>query len=84
MRDPTASTTNNTATIDTSPQTNSPKRQAFIDAARAAGITGDTITRAQVKQVLAANSNLKWPAWLTGDKTLRAGRGIFRFPTDSD
>jgi len=40
------------------------------------------INRADLKEILDANLSLKWPTWLTADKTLRAGRGLFRLPWD--
>lgn len=69
-----------TATATPSAPARVSQRTQFRAAAAAMGFT-KTISRAEVKTVLAANPNLKWPAWLTGDKSLRAKRGVFRFPT---
>lgn len=60
-------------------------RQAFIVAAlkKFGGIS--TITRTQIA-ALCEDEKMDWPFWLTNDKSLRAGRGIYQLaeadPTD--
>lgn len=57
-----------------------PNRQRFLDLVAKELPGSATITRKQVVK-LVAEHNIKWPSWLTGDKTLRAGRGEFVLPT---
>lgn len=57
-----------------------PNRQRFLDlvAREIPGVTA--ISRKQVVALVEAN-NVKWPSWLTGDKSLRSARGEFILPT---
>lgn len=57
-----------------------PNRQRFLDlvSRELPGVTA--ISRKQVVALVEANS-IKWPSWLTGDKSLRSARGEFILPT---
>lgn len=57
-----------------------PNRQRFLDLVSTDLPGAATITRKQVVDLVEAHE-IKWPSWLTGDKTLRAGRGEFVLPT---
>ncbi len=60
-----------------------PNRQAFLDIVAKELPGAATITRKQVVDIVRVKhaGEIKWPSWLTGDKTLRAGRGEFIIPT---
>ncbi|MEE3195285.1 MAG: MoxR family ATPase [Candidatus Poribacteria bacterium] len=58
------------------------KRLAFVSAARS--LLGEhkiEVTRSQIQEVLAANPDLPWPAWIQKE-SMRAGRGIYYLPTE--
>ncbi len=60
-----------------------PNRQAFLDIVAKELPGAATITRKQVVDIVRVKhaGEIKWPSWLTGDKSLRAGRGEFLIPT---
>ena len=51
-------------------------RSAFITAAKSIFGDIDTITRQQITEVC-QKSNVDWPNWLTCEKSLRVGRGVY-------
>lgn len=60
-----------------------PNRQRFLDIVAEELPGAATITRKQIVEIVRAKhaGEIKWPSWLTGDKSLRAGRGEFTIPT---
>lgn len=60
-----------------------PNRQRFLDIVAKELPGAATITRKQVVDLVRSKyaGQIKWPSWLTGDTTLRAGRGEFIIPT---
>ncbi len=60
-----------------------PNRQAFLDIVVESFPGAVTITRKQIVELVRVKyaGEIKWPSWLTGDKSLRAGRGEFTIPT---
>jgi MoxR-like ATPase len=59
------------------------KQTLFVEAARKAGITNTILSRADVVRVVdtyGAQDGFSWPAWITGDKSRRYGRGLFLVP----
>lgn len=55
------------------------KKKTFLETLQSK-FGNKTINRDELKQFLTAHPDLKWPSWLTSDKTLRAGRGEFHIP----
>ena len=58
------------------------KRLAFVSAARSLlGEHKNEVTRSQIQELLAANPDLPWPAWIQKE-SMRAGRGIYYLPNE--
>ncbi len=61
-----------------------PLRKLFVERVRAELPSlkngGNTITRMELTMFMDKHQDLNWPAWLTADENLRAGRGVFIVP----
>ena len=55
------------------------KKRSFLEVLKSEHGSA-TITRDELKELLTRHPELKWPSWLTADKSLRAGRGEFTIP----
>ena len=55
------------------------KKRSFLEVLKS-NHNKETITRDELKAFLTRHPDLKWPSWLTADKSLRAGRGEFTIP----
>ena len=55
------------------------KKRSFLEVLKSEHGSA-TITRDELKDLLSRHPELKWPSWLTADKSLRAGRGEFTIP----
>ena len=55
------------------------KKRSFLEVLKTDHVH-TRITRDELKEFLARHPELKWPSWLTADKDLRAGRGVFTIP----